>query len=99
MALEASWISNAFLTFLYRHFNAPVLKITLEVGKMRGDEKITCANCGITITWKPTIVDNKFYCCIGCSQGGPCTCDYSRLPRPEEKAPIIVKEAAEEKGR
>lgn len=54
--------------------------------------KITCANCGILITWKPTVVGGKYYCCVGCSQGGPCTCDYSHLPNPEYKAPIIIVE-------
>ncbi len=54
--------------------------------------KVTCANCGILITWKPTIVEGRFYCCVGCSQGGPCTCDYSHLPNPEDKAPIIIME-------
>jgi len=42
-----------------------------------------CANCGIEIRWQPTIVDGKTYCCIGCSQGGPCTCDYEHLPQEE----------------
>ena len=52
-------------------------------------EEIRCANCGIIIRWQPTIVDGKVYCCVGCSQGGPCTCDYSRLPKPGEKAPLV----------
>ena len=42
---------------------------------------ITCANCGIEIRWQSTIVDGKTYCCLGCSRGGPCECDYSRLPQ------------------
>jgi len=42
--------------------------------------QVVCANCGIEIRWQPTIVDGKTYCCWGCSQGGPCTCDYSNLP-------------------
>ncbi len=54
--------------------------------------RITCANCGITITWRPTVVEGRFYCCVGCSQGGPCTCDYSHLPDPESEAPIIILE-------
>ena len=44
--------------------------------------KTVCANCGIEFNWQPTIVDGMAYCCLGCSQGGPCTCDYSRLPQP-----------------
>jgi len=51
-------------------------------------EEMRCANCGIIIHWQPTIVDGKVYCCVGCSQGGPCTCDYSHLPRPGETKPL-----------
>ena len=47
-------------------------------------EEIRCANCGIVIRWQPTVVNGEFYCCVGCSQGGPCTCDYSNLPKPGE---------------
>lgn len=46
--------------------------------------KAVCANCGIEFNWQPTIVDGLAHCCIGCSQGGPCTCDYSRLPQPDD---------------
>lgn len=46
--------------------------------------KAVCANCGIEFDWQPTIVDGLAHCCIGCSQGGPCTCDYSRLPQPDD---------------
>ena len=42
--------------------------------------QVICANCGIKIRWQPTIIEEKTYCCWGCSQGGPCTCDYSNLP-------------------
>jgi hypothetical protein len=48
--------------------------------------KTICANCGIEFNWQPTIVDGVTYCCIGCSQGGPCTCDYSCLPQPDDHA-------------
>lgn len=47
-----------------------------------------CANCGIEIRWQPTIVDGKAYCCLGCAQGGPCTCDYSNLPQPHDATTI-----------
>jgi hypothetical protein len=46
--------------------------------------KSVCANCGNEFNWQPTVVDGAAYCCIGCSQGGPCTCDYSRLPQPDD---------------
>jgi hypothetical protein len=39
---------------------------------------LICANCGIEIRWRPTIVDGVPYCCLGCSRGGPCECDYSQ---------------------
>ncbi|HEY7349166.1 MAG TPA: hypothetical protein VH599_12710 [Ktedonobacterales bacterium] len=36
-----------------------------------------CANCDIEIAWSPIISDGLAYCCTGCAQGGPCSCDYS----------------------
>ena len=51
--------------------------------------KLFCANCGIEIRWQPTIVNGKVYCCLGCSQGGPCTCDYSNLPQHDDATAII----------
>ncbi|MGQ9628619.1 MAG: hypothetical protein ACUVV0_17165 [Anaerolineae bacterium] len=56
-------------------------------GKM-GKEAI-CASCGILITWLPTIVDGRTYCCLGCSRGGPCECDYSNLPQPEDSTALV----------
>ena len=41
---------------------------------------LECKNCGIRIRWRPTVVDGQAYCCVGCSHGGPCTCDYENLP-------------------
>jgi hypothetical protein len=59
--------------------------------------KLVCANCGIEIRWQPTIVDGKPYCCWGCSQGGPCNCDYSNLPLATDKVAlachIVIKES------
>jgi hypothetical protein len=52
--------------------------------------KTVCANCGIEFNWQPTIVDGVAYCCLGCSQGGPCTCDYSRLPQPDDAASLTT---------
>ena len=52
--------------------------------------KWVCANCGIEFDWQPTIVDGRVYCCIGCSQGGPCTCDYSCLPQPDDAASLTT---------
>ncbi|MBC8264663.1 MAG: hypothetical protein H8E47_11135 [Anaerolineales bacterium] len=50
--------------------------------------RAVCANCGIEFNWQPTIVDGAAYCCIGCSQGGPCCCDYSRLPQPDDSTAL-----------
>jgi len=49
-----------------------------------------CANCRIVIRWQPTIVEGRAYCCTGCVEGGPCTCDYSRLPEWGDDHPIVV---------
>jgi hypothetical protein len=49
----------------------------------------TCANCGIEIRWRPTIVDGVAYCCLGCSRGGPCECDYAQLPRTDDNTAIV----------
>ena len=51
--------------------------------------KPVCANCGIEIRWRPTIVDGVAYCCLGCSRGGPCECDYSRLPRTDDNTAMV----------
>jgi len=50
-----------------------------------------CDNCGIPIRWQPTIVDGGTYCCLGCAVGGPCTCDYSRLPHVGESRAIVCR--------
>jgi len=56
-----------------------------------------CANCQIAIRWRPTIVNGKFYCCLGCAEGGPCTCDYSRLPKSGEVQAIVLRQEMENK--
>ena len=58
---------------------------------MRDSKKIYCANCGIEIRWQPTIVNGRTFCCLGCSRGGPCTCNYSRLPRSEDAAALTLR--------
>ncbi len=50
----------------------------------------SCATCGITIYWEPTVVGQAVYCCSGCAAGGPCNCDYGLLPPRGEHAAIIV---------
>jgi hypothetical protein len=54
------------------------------------EQEIVCANCGITIRWASTIVEEKVYCCPGCAQGGPCDCDYDSLLPPGSSNPIVV---------
>ena len=60
--------------------------------------KTVCANCGIEFDWQPTIVDGVAYCCIGCSQGGPCTCDYGNLPQPDDAASLTTALASVPQG-
>lgn len=48
-----------------------------------------CANCRIVIQWEPTIIEGKTYCCLGCAQGGPCSCDYDNLPQVGKVEPMI----------
>lgn len=44
-----------------------------------------CANCGLEFGWQPTWSGGRQFCCPGCAEGGPCNCDYARLPwAPEE---------------
>ena len=59
--------------------------------------KAVCANCGIEIRWQPTIVDGEKYCCCGCSQGGPCNCDYSNLPLPTDRVALVCHVVIKEK--
>ncbi|MFN3928938.1 MAG: hypothetical protein ACK4OK_04820 [Thermoflexus sp.] len=49
---------------------------------------LICRNCGIEIEWQPVIVDRQPYCCLGCAEGGPCQCDYARLPSPAAPATL-----------
>jgi hypothetical protein len=48
-----------------------------------------CVNCGISIEWQPTIINGRTYCCLGCSRGGPCECDYALLPREADSAALV----------
>jgi hypothetical protein len=52
--------------------------------------QLKCANCEIAVHWLPMLVDGKPYCCAGCADGGPCTCDYSRLPGVRERYAIVL---------
>ncbi len=52
-----------------------------------------CANCGITIDWQATVIDGDVFCCLGCAQGGPCTCDYSNLPCLGECRAVVMSQS------
>lgn len=58
-----------------------------------------CANCGIEIRWQPTVIDGVMYCCLGCSRGGPCDCNYSDLPRGADRLAPIARQDKEETDR
>lgn len=62
-------------------------------------EKVVCANCGIEIRWQPTIVEGKVYCCPGCTEGGPCDCDYDNLPEPGAVNPLVIQTDETRRGR
>ncbi len=57
---------------------------------------IYCDSCGIAIHWLPTVIGEHTYCCTGCAGGGPCTCDYDRLPRREERAAMVMRKQRSE---
>jgi hypothetical protein len=41
-------------------------------------ERRICANCGIEFTWAAVSgAGGAVFCCTGCRDGGPCTCDYA----------------------
>jgi hypothetical protein len=46
--------------------------------RQRVGQVMRCANCDIEILWSPTVVQGKIFCCAGCADGGPCSCDYSQ---------------------
>ncbi len=48
-----------------------------------------CVNCGIIFSWRPTVIRGSVYCCVGCSRGGPCTCDYAHLPTMDQALPLV----------
>ena len=51
---------------------------------------LTCKTCGITIRWQATMIGSELFCCIGCAYGGPCTCDYDRLPHSDDHAALVI---------
>ncbi len=59
---------------------------------------LVCRNCGIEIEWQPVIVDRQPYCCLGCAQGGPCQCDYDRLPSLDTPATLAQRMPSQDLG-
>ena len=35
-----------------------------------------CASCEGVVTGRPVYQMDEAYCCIGCADGGPCSCTY-----------------------
>ncbi len=56
-----------------------------------------CANGGIEIHWRPTVINGAVYCCLGCSRGGPCDCDYSNLPHGADRLVLALQQGEETK--
>jgi hypothetical protein len=50
----------------------------------RFQDTIWCDNCGVEITWTPTVVDARDYCCTDCLEGRPCDCGQ-RMEIEEER--------------
>ncbi len=57
---------------------------------------ITCESCDITLAGEPLRLEGKFYCCAGCSAGGPCVCTYEhdlgRYPPAHYARPVSLAE-------
>ncbi len=47
-----------------------------------------CANCAFLFNWPPTITGGQVYCCVGCAEGGPCTCTYAE-PLGNSPGPLL----------
>ena len=52
---------------------------------------VKCANCEIEIRWPPVVTHGEVYCCEGCAEGGPCTCDYEQLRASREATPAPIR--------
>ena len=54
---------------------------------------IRCDSCDIDLEGQPLFVNGKPFCCVGCSEGGPCTCTYekddSRRQRNGHSDPVV----------
>ncbi len=52
---------------------------------------LVCAACEIDIDWTPVLLEGTPYCCAGCTEGGPCCCDYEQI-----RADRLTREACRE---
>jgi hypothetical protein len=41
---------------------------------LKKTETIICDGCGVEVTWSPVAANDRYYCCIECQQGRPCSC-------------------------
>lgn len=39
---------------------------------------IKCDSCDIELAGSHLVVHGKPFCCLGCSEGGPCICSYEK---------------------
>lgn len=55
-----------------------------------------CESCDIELTALPLWRDDRYFCCSGCADGGPCICSYvddpARLGKGAGSAPVRVNE-------
>ena len=56
----------------------------------------TCDSCGIALGAEPVHLEEKLYCCSGCTAGGPCICSYDqdlgRFPPAQYARPVSLAE-------
>lgn len=50
--------------------------LTRNNGHPLAQPVLTCANCAIEFDWTPVDQHGLTYCCSGCADGGPCSCEY-----------------------
>lgn len=55
-----------------------------------------CESCDIDLTALPLWRGERYYCCSGCAEGGPCICSYAddpaRLGEDAGRNPVGVKD-------
>jgi len=56
----------------------------------------TCDSCGIVLGAERVQLEEKLYCCSGCTAGGPCVCTYEqdlgRFPPAQYARPVSLAE-------